>query len=175
MERRVRQEGGMMPIDSEGRDTAEPKFIFTAPQLANLVGRDIAASVIGALFVHQHGSFAAAARAVWPFLVPAAARCALCAYQHGHAIGCDNNPVDIALRDRRPADTCAASAAAKGVTDTERLDWLLSHPNEVLEDAGDEWFILDEESEPTYFKSGREAIDAALAARAATAPNAPTP
>jgi hypothetical protein len=26
------------------------------------------------------------------------ARCPLCKYQHGHAIGCDNNPVDIALK-----------------------------------------------------------------------------
>ena len=27
-----------------------------------------------------------------------AARCPLCKYQHGHQIGCDSNPVDIALR-----------------------------------------------------------------------------
>jgi len=26
-------------------------------------------------------------------------RCLLCNYQHGHAIGCENNPVDVALRD----------------------------------------------------------------------------
>lgn len=25
-------------------------------------------------------------------------RCPLCKYQHGHQIGCDNNPVDIELR-----------------------------------------------------------------------------
>jgi hypothetical protein len=25
-------------------------------------------------------------------------RCELCGYQHGHAIGCANNPVDIALK-----------------------------------------------------------------------------
>ena len=30
-------------------------------------------------------------------LVPS--RCPLCEYQHGHKIGCENNPVDIALRD----------------------------------------------------------------------------
>lgn len=27
-------------------------------------------------------------------------RCPLCSYQHGHAIGCENNPVDIALKAR---------------------------------------------------------------------------
>lgn len=27
-------------------------------------------------------------------------RCPLCHYQHGHMIGCANNPVDIALRCR---------------------------------------------------------------------------
>jgi len=30
-------------------------------------------------------------------LVPS--RCPMCEYQHGHAIGCKNNPVDIALRN----------------------------------------------------------------------------
>ena len=34
-------------------------------------------------------------------------RCPLCEYQHGHRIGCDNNSVDIALRD-------AASALKEG-------------------------------------------------------------
>ena len=29
-------------------------------------------------------------------------RCELCDYQHGHAIGCDNNPVDIALKLAAP-------------------------------------------------------------------------
>lgn len=28
----------------------------------------------------------------------AKSRCSLCRYEHGHAIGCENNPVDIALR-----------------------------------------------------------------------------
>lgn len=27
-------------------------------------------------------------------------RCPLCGYQHGHAIGCENNPLDIALKAR---------------------------------------------------------------------------
>ena len=34
-------------------------------------------------------------------LVPS--RCPLCEYQHGHRIGCDNNSVDIALRDAASA------------------------------------------------------------------------
>lgn len=25
-------------------------------------------------------------------------RCPMCSYQHGHQIGCENNPIDIALR-----------------------------------------------------------------------------
>lgn len=29
-------------------------------------------------------------------------RCPLCEYQYGHRIGCDNNPVDIALRAAAP-------------------------------------------------------------------------
>lgn len=36
-------------------------------------------------------------------------RCELCNYQHGHSIGCDNNPVDIALK-------LAAQAAPKEQT-----------------------------------------------------------
>ena len=27
-----------------------------------------------------------------------ASRCPMCSYQHGHQIGCENNPIDIALR-----------------------------------------------------------------------------
>lgn len=41
------------------------------------------------------------AKSVYEFLTAAleqpAQRCPLCNYQHGHAIGCKNNPVDIAL------------------------------------------------------------------------------
>jgi hypothetical protein len=31
-------------------------------------------------------------------------RCELCGYQHGHAIGCANNPVDIALGKEKPSE-----------------------------------------------------------------------
>jgi hypothetical protein len=71
---------------------------------------------------------------------------------------CDD--IIAALSPRPSAD---ADRASGGGVDTERLDWLLANPNTVLEDAGNEWFILDADSEPTYFKSGREAIDAARA------------
>lgn len=47
----------------------------------------------------------------------APARCPLCHYQHGHAIGCENNPVDIGLKEQ------AARAAAPA--ETERLRSLL--------------------------------------------------
>jgi hypothetical protein len=64
-------------------------------------------------------------------------RCPLCSYQHGHAIGCANNPVDIALAsgvavpaamhpdcsapdcDCEPGIECAARGAARGV-ETDR-------------------------------------------------------
>ena len=29
-------------------------------------------------------------------------RCPMCSYQHGHQIGCENNPIDIALRAAAP-------------------------------------------------------------------------
>jgi hypothetical protein len=56
----------------------------------------------------------------------------------------------------------ALQSAASGREDSAMLDWLLSHPNEVFEEAGNEWFVLDADSTPTYFKSGRDAIDAAM-------------
>ena len=31
-----------------------------------------------------------------------ASRCPMCSYQHGHQIGCENNPIDIALRASAP-------------------------------------------------------------------------
>ena len=31
-----------------------------------------------------------------------ASRCPMCSYQHGHQIGCENNPIDIALRAAAP-------------------------------------------------------------------------
>ena len=31
-----------------------------------------------------------------------ASRCPMCFYQHGHQIGCENNPIDIALRAAAP-------------------------------------------------------------------------
>ena len=31
-----------------------------------------------------------------------ASRCPMCSYQHGHQIGCENNPIDIALRTAAP-------------------------------------------------------------------------
>ena len=31
-----------------------------------------------------------------------ASRCPMCSYQHGHQIGCENNPIDIALRAATP-------------------------------------------------------------------------
>lgn len=34
----------------------------------------------------------------WPPPAPQDKRCPLCKYQHGHQIGCENNPVDIALK-----------------------------------------------------------------------------
>jgi hypothetical protein len=58
--------------------------------------------------------------------------------------------------------TTALQSAASGREDSAMLDWLLSHPNEVFEEAGNEWFVLDADSTPTYFKSGRDAIDAAM-------------
>ena len=42
-------------------------------------------------------------------------RCPLCRYDHGHSIGCDNNPVDIALK---AADTLEAQA--KRIAELER-------------------------------------------------------
>jgi hypothetical protein len=56
----------------------------------------------------------------------------------------------------------ALQSAASGREDSAMLDWLLSHPNEVFEEAGNEWFVLDADSTPTYFKSGREALRAAM-------------
>jgi len=38
-----------------------------------------------------------------PAPVILASRCPMCFYQHGHQIGCENNPVDIALRASAPA------------------------------------------------------------------------
>ena len=44
---------------------------------------------------------------------PAPVRCPACSYQHGHAIGCENNPVDISLAAQAPV---AARAPADSVT-----------------------------------------------------------
>ena len=41
--------------------------------------------------------------AAMSMLAAAPLRCHLCDYQHGHKIGCLNNPVDIALRAAAPA------------------------------------------------------------------------
>lgn len=35
---------------------------------------------------------------------PQPARCPQCNYQHGHQIGCENNPVDIALKAQGSKD-----------------------------------------------------------------------
>lgn len=43
---------------------------------------------------------------------PAPVRCPACSYQHGHAIGCENNPVDISLAAQAPV---AARAPADSV------------------------------------------------------------
>ena len=39
--------------------------------------------------------------------VEAKERCFLCSYQHGHAIGCANNPVDVALKKQEQAEPVA--------------------------------------------------------------------
>ncbi|MGN6518684.1 MAG: hypothetical protein ACTHK2_04580 [Dokdonella sp.] len=54
-----------------------------------------------------------------------------------------------------------AAQAGERSEDTELLDWLLRHPNEVLEGGGNEWFIIDRNDEPVYFKTGRDALRAA--------------
>jgi hypothetical protein len=46
--------------------------------------------------------------------------CPLCGYQHGHAIGCENNPVDIALAVCRHGihmdNACGACVPPRGTT-----------------------------------------------------------
>jgi hypothetical protein len=69
-----------------------------------------------AVYHYPHGRRAArrsAGEAEYASWVPAGvmARCPLCNYQHGHAIGCANNPVDIAL---------AAGVAAAPVGEWQR-------------------------------------------------------
>lgn len=67
-------------------------------------------------------------------LVPS--RCPLCKYQHGHGIGCDNNPVDIALLaaaapapkegERPDCGTCANRGRVDGLsqeTFCEHCSW----------------------------------------------------
>ena len=51
-----------------------------------------------------------AAQPPQPVQPQADARCPLCRYQHGHAIGCENNPVDIALSAARQARPPAPAA-----------------------------------------------------------------
>jgi hypothetical protein len=51
-----------------------------------------------------------AAQPPQPVQPPADARCPLCRYQHGHAIGCENNPVDIALKAAGQAHPPAPAA-----------------------------------------------------------------
>ena len=55
-------------------------------------------------------------------VVQPAQRCPLCNYQHGHSIGCENNPVDIALakmaeqpaRQQEPDAFCNGMPAYEG-------------------------------------------------------------
>ena len=44
----------------------------------------------------QHAIYAAMLASAPP--APQDKHCPLCKYQHGHQIGCENNPVDIALK-----------------------------------------------------------------------------
>jgi hypothetical protein len=69
---------------------------------------------------------------------------------------------DYSAADMKAYATTALQSAASGREDSAMLDWLLSHPNEVFEEAGNEWFVLDADSTPTYFKSDREALRAAM-------------
>ena len=74
--------------------------------------------------------------------------------------------LDAALSAQSAELAAAKEEVERLRVDAERLDWLLSNPNEVLEGGDGEWFTLDADSEPTYFKTGRAAIDAARAALA---------
>lgn len=46
---------------------------------------------------------------------PEPVRCQLCNYQHGHKIGCENNPVDIALKQQAQPE--------RAPSDAQRYQW----------------------------------------------------
>lgn len=77
------------------------KIVLLKPGAPSVFTLELLAATIATMAPYYRAMLSAAPAAP---AAPQPARCPQCNYQHGHQIGCENNPVDIALKAQGSKD-----------------------------------------------------------------------